>query len=191
MQKRASMEDIVIYFYCSRGDDVRRRPEIIMGTLIKQILKQIPPNPSANTLPALNERYQARNERGALRINELQEWLRLLLGGGIRATILIDAVDEIFPDKQHQFFEVLRNLINDDNIMVKVWISSRGETDIRLAFTQTEEIVIHRQHQGEIRTYVEREVTELVRKKTLLYGEVDGDLKRQIVSRISEKSEGM
>ena len=145
-----------------------------------------------NTPPTLSERYQARSERGALRINELQQWLCFLLAGGIKATILIDAVDEIFPDRRYQFLEVLQSLMKGDNIMVKIWISSREETDIGLAFPQMEEVVIYRQHQGEIRTYVEREITKLVQKKTLLHGEaVDDDFKRQIVDRISEKSEGM
>jgi len=109
----------------------------------------------------------------------------------MKATILVDAVDEIFPDRRDQFLEVLQNLMQDDNIMVKIWISSREETDIRLAFIQVEEVVIYRQHQGEIRTYVEREITKLVQKKTLLRGEVDDNFKRQIVDKISEKSEGM
>ncbi|KAF8415383.1 ankyrin repeat-containing domain protein [Tirmania nivea] len=191
VQKRASAEEIVIYFYCSRGEDVRRRPEMILGTLIKQILKQIPFNSSTNTPPALSERYQARNERGALRINELQEWLSFLLARGMKATILIDAVDEIFPDRRYQFLEVLRNLISNNDLMVKIWISGREETDIRLTFTQMEEVVIYRQHEGEIRTYVEREITKLIHKKALLLGEVDDNFKRQIVDRISEKSEGM
>lgn len=181
----------MIYFYCSRGEDVRRRPEIILGTLIKQILKQIPYNSSTNTPPALSERYQARTERGALRINELQTWLSYLLKGHMKATILIDAVDEIFPDSRHQFLEVLRNLMENDKIVVKIWISGREEIDIRHAFIQVEEVVIYRQHQGEIRTYVEREISKLVQNKTLLHGEVDDAFKRQIVDRISEKSEGM
>ena len=178
----------MIYFYCSRGDNERRRPETILGTLVKELLLCH----GVSTPQALRDRYHARKEKGGLRIQELQEWLVQLLEQCKRTSIFIDAIDEILPQRRYLFLETLSALSQNPQFHVRIWVSSRRyEKEIRHTFPTADEILIDKQNLLEIRDYVMREVTNHIASRRLLDGAVDDVLKTHIIDTISEKSDGM
>lgn len=160
------------------------RPEIILGTLLKQLL----PKDYSCYPPELRKRYEERKALGALRIQELQRFLQAMFKEYSQTIIFIEAIDEIAAQERHKLLLVLGAFTTEESINVKIWISSRGGDDIRRT---GDEVMMDGQNQLEIKQYIQREITKHIKDGQLLNGNVDDKLRAHIINMLTEKSEGM
>lgn len=178
-----------MYFYCSHPQYARGYPETVLGTLLKQLLR----DNSVAEPPALKARFLLRTEKGPLNIEELQTFLFEILITCTGATIFIDALDEVGQSDRSQILDALYAIKENEKVKVKIWVSSREEKDIqrKLMCENAAEVTMEKLHEGEIREYVEREINRYIDEGNLLDGAVEDSLKEYIIDVISEKSEGM
>lgn len=186
-QKQLPKRRAVIYFYCSQtqGEPEQVRPEVILGTLLKQLLSN-----TSYYLPELKNRYEEREASGTLRIQELRNYLQAVFKKYSQTTIFIDAIDEIAKQERCKLLDVLGSFISEKSINVKIWISSRGREDMQ-TLAMADEVMIDGQNKLEIKQYIQREVTKHIKDGQLLNGEVDDKLRAHIINMLTEKSDGM
>lgn len=186
--KQLSEQRPVIYFYCSQiqEEPERVRPDIILGSLLRQLLFKTSCYP-----PELKHRYEERKSKGTLRIEELQHYLKAVFKEYSQTTIFIDAIDEVAAHERHKLLDVLRAFITEKSINVKIWISSRRKENIRRVFDIADEIIIDGQNKLEIRQYIKREVTKRIKDRRLLNEKVNDKLEADIINMLTEKSDGM
>ena len=160
------------------------RPEIILGTLLKQLL----PKKNSCYPPELKKRYEERKALGALRIQELQHYLQAMFKEYSQTIVFIEAIDEIAAQERCKLLLVLGAFTTEKSINVKVWISSRGGEDIRRT---GDEVMMDGKNKLEIQQYIQREITKHIQDGQLLNGDVDDKLRAHIINMLTEKSDGM
>ena len=188
---------LVVYFYCSMrdNDSSRRKPEDIMRSLLKALLVESGTNPEVD-IPDLYQRYQSRAEDGDLSMEETCTFISRFLGRRFDCPrIFIDALDEVDRADRFTLFKHLFELLHRTNL--KVWVSSRAEDDIKLMMNKNRgpevlgAVNVGNDNMGDIGSYVQREINAAIADCRLLRGAVDDGLRKLIIQRLIEKSEGM
>lgn len=181
----------LVYFYCNRSDPQRQDPTAIMRSIVKQMSLAWPraglPKP---VVEAYNDRAKNGLAAGHLMFQECFDLLILLLDLYPRTTIIIDGLDESDPRERWQLLEALTAIMHTSTNSVKIFISSRDDTDIRLKLEKVPNLYIDAQDNREdIERFIQREVKLTVGRRRLW--RLPEALRRQIVSVILEKANGM
>ena len=183
----------VTYFYCNRNEEPRRDPRIIMASIVKQLTVPFLPGLPKQVVESYDRRVKDGFASGCLELPECQDLIVSLLGVYSRATIIIDALDEIFPEKRERLIGALKS-ITASSPKVKIFASSRNDVDIRL---QLEELPYHyidaTENQRDIERFVHREIEQGIERKKLLYGRLglNEDLTKEIIQTLGTKANGM
>lgn len=182
----------VVYFYCNRNEFQRQDPEVLMQALVKQLSIEF----RGLLLKPVLEEYEKREEGGhaggPLEFQESQNLIVSLLDIYPQTTIVIDALDESDSSKRWQLLEVLEIMINRSDSLVKIFVSSRNDINIKLRLEKAPNLYINASDNSEdIKRFVVREVTNSIKNRRLLYGVVPDPLKEQIISTIVEGANGM
>ncbi|KAF8250039.1 hypothetical protein K440DRAFT_659994, partial [Wilcoxina mikolae CBS 423.85] len=203
-------DELIIYFYCARGDQKRNSATAVLRSLMKQFFKL----PSVGIPEALYERFQE-TDKGELRYEETVNFLTTLLATQRKITIVVDAldeilsrvdqlsnrVDEISTKDRVVFLQTLNEIIGLSNIVVKICVSSRHEDDISRALDSiaTPVTVAQEDNYDDISRFIEREVTIRINNGRLLGGDrslgkggkMDEKLKNEIIQGLSKQAQGM
>ena len=183
----------VAYFYCHRNEGPRRDPKIIMASIVKQLSVPFLPGLPEQVVKSYDKRVKDGFASGCLELPECQNLIISLLDLYSKATIIIDALDEVFPDKRGQLLGTLKKILGSSP-KVKIFVSSRNDVDIRL---QLEQLPYHyidtTDNQSDIERFVRREIEQGIERKELLYGRLDPNdaLTKEIIQTLVTKANGM
>lgn len=188
----------IAFFYCVRaeGEPQRADPDEILRCILKQLSC-----PKAN-LPVrepVTRLYKKRredaddtgDEPAKLTGAECEDLIIPLLKYN-PATIIIDALDECDPKRRYELFKALDNIIQKSSSLVKVFVSSREDSDIVCRLKKSPNILIDAMDNGQdIERFVRTEVDKAVFDKRLLGGAVSQTLYAKIVERLVRGAQGM
>lgn len=108
------------------------------------------------------------------------------------ATIIIDALDECDPKRRYELFRALDNIIQKSPSLVKVFVSSREDSDIVCRLERSPNILIDAMDNGhDIERFVHTELDKAVSEKRLLGGIVSERLYTKIVEKLIRGAQGM
>jgi hypothetical protein len=183
----------VVYFYCKRDEPDRQDPTKIMQSLVRQLSVQLPgcgvPKPVMNEY---EEREKDAFSSRHLSFQECQKLIVSLLDIYPQTTIVIDALDEIDRESRKPFLESLNVIAQASKNLVKIFVSSRDDDDIVLEFEAIPYVYIDAaDNAGDIERFIHREISSSIDRRILLRGKVNDQLKRQIISSLVEKADGM
>lgn len=178
----------VVYFYCNRNEPQRRDPTTIVQALVKQMSVVFPGLPMP-VVAKYDKRVTDGLASGSLSFQESLDLFVLLLEIYPQTTIIIDALDESDPIERWRLLEALTTMMHSSSL-VKIFISSRDDIDIKLKLERVPNLYIEAQDNGEdIKRFIYREMTEPVKNRRLFHLPVE--LKKQIVSTLVLKANGM
>ena len=108
------------------------------------------------------------------------------------ATLIIDAMDECDPRTRHFLFEFLDTAVKVSSNVVKVFLTSRNESDIVCRLRTTPNIYIDMQkNEIDIRRFIDVGIKQAVMQKRLLNGQVSEALQSKISSTLDSRARGM
>lgn len=178
----------VVYFYCNRNEPQRRDPTVIMQALLKQMSGVFPGLPKP-VVAAYNERLKLGLASGPLSFQESRNLLVSLLEIFPQTTIIIDALDESDPVERWRLLEALTVIMHSTSL-VKIFISSRDDIDIKLKLEKAPNLYIEAQdNEEDIKRFIYREMAESTKNRRLSYLPVE--IKQRIFSTLVEKANGM
>lgn len=181
----------VVYFYCNRNESQRRDPTVLMQAIVKQLSLVFSGLPKP-VVAEYDTRVKHGLAAGSLSFQESCDLVAALLDIYPQTTIIIDALDESDPDERWRLLEALKTIIHSSSNLVKIFVSSRDDTDIKLELGQVPNLYINaRESSGDIARFARREVTQAIAKRRLLRGNVTNELKEQIIATIAEGAKGM
>jgi len=182
-----------VYFYCNRAEESRRDPEIILRTLIQQ-LAQAPSRDKLLTpvLDIYKDREQVGQLSSRLTLKECQDLLAQLIAVYPQTTICIDALDEVDHKLRLELLEALKYVVERSNTLVKIFATTRMDTDILLQFEMFARIELEPDDNvDDINRFVKEKVQGMIDRKQLLHGNVPNTLKDEICQVLCERSKGM
>jgi len=181
------------YFYCNRAEESRRDPESILRTLIQQLAK----TPAEDKLlSVVLDIYEDREKEGQLSsrltLRECQDLLVKLMAEYPQTTICIDALDEVDHKMRFELLEALRHVVESPDTRVKIFATTRMDTDILMQFEMFPRIELEPDDNvDDINQFVKEKVQEMIEQKRLLHGNVPNALQDEICQVLCERSKGM
>ncbi|EXF80679.1 hypothetical protein CFIO01_07532 [Colletotrichum fioriniae PJ7] len=149
------------HFYCDRSLVGRRDVKSILSSYIVQLL----------TVSRHRDRWHkqllmfcknAAASRRSLEISECERFVRDLVNTYPRSILILDALDECEQRSRTQIVSFFRALVRDSDRPVKVFISSRSETDILEAMKTSSSIQISTSdNQGDIEKYIDLKLSQV------------------------------
>ncbi|KAK7418265.1 hypothetical protein QQX98_004050 [Neonectria punicea] len=184
----------IAYFYCAQisAETGRSEPDEVLRCIARQLCRD-------NTnLPVGDDLRHAYENAGKPQIGQN----KLDVGGATDlilstlsanpATIVIDALDELRPEKRHQIFECLDKIVKESSNVVKVFLTSRNDRDIVCRLNSTPNIYISAQHNGaDIQRFIAVKLEKAVSNKRLLRGKASESLQHQIADTLNHGAQGM
>ena len=182
------------YFYCNRAEENRRDPQSILNTLIQQLAQT--KSGKNKLLKPVVDIYRDRKEAGQtssrLSLEESQELLVQLTDIYSQTTICIDALDEVETKTRPELLKVLKNIIQKSKNLVKVFATTRMDTDILQQLEKFPMIELQPDDNiGDITQFVEVKVQGAIDEFQLLGGDVPDRLKVKICNALRKRSRGM
>lgn len=184
---RKARHEPVIYFYCNRNDPQRRDPTCILRAIVKQISIALPGLPKV-VVAEYENRTQDGLEAGPLGFQECHELLVSLLDIFPQTTLLIDGLDESDPTERGRLLELLTTIIHSSTSVVRIFVSSRDDVDIKLKLEKVPNLYISAEdNKDDIERFIHRELAE---PNTRLF-KLPAPLKELIVETLVENANGM
>jgi hypothetical protein len=184
----------VAYFYCSRShaEPQLADPEEILRSIARQLSGINEDLPVRE--PAMHKyEGQAKAAFGTRRLT-LDEAVQLILEllNDNPATIIIDALDECDPNRRHELFESLEEIVQKSVNIVKIFVSSRNDGDIICRLADSPNIYIDaQQNEEDIERFIFMEVEKAIYLKRILGGHVSQELKHVIIDTLNKGAQGM
>lgn len=177
----------IAFHYCTFSEPITLQTVSILGTILKQLL--LPKSSLLDTLYSeLSFAFQINSQIPDAK--DLAFALRSVLTSYSEVYIIIDGLDECEKDVQQDILYAIEKIIELDEYTIKVWISSREDTDIMNELKKYPSIhIAETKVAGDIANYVEVAV-----KAKLQSGELfirDQNLEEEIISTLTTKSQGM
>ncbi|KAJ7576518.1 ankyrin repeat-containing domain protein [Mycena floridula] len=185
----ATPDNIVIYIYCQYDKTDEQTPNKLLGSILKQLMEH------CSAIPAhLLSLYNNHSQRKTLpTFAELMGTLRTELESHSRIYLIIDALDEcadtvrqLFISNQFGPIGTIRSLTESHPLSVLV--TSRDITTIAQEFTNEAHIDV-RAHDEDILSYISYRIEHEKWLKTIV--KEDAVLKKEIVTKVTEKAAGM
>jgi len=180
----------IAYFYCYRNEELRRKPGEILRAILKQLAlssKELP-----NIIVSAYDRQRRKGSGGPLDISEAQDLITELANAKSETIFLIDGLDEIDKEQCKVLLDALKSVIQSASRVIKVFLSSRDNRDIRNQLNDVPNFSIKAvDNAADIDRFITREVGQKICDKALLGGEIPSDLRERIESTISRKAHGM
>jgi hypothetical protein len=188
----------IAFFYCVRaeGEPQRADPDEILRCILKQLSCSKANLPVREPVARLFKKRQddaddTGDEPAKLTGTECEKSIVSLLEQN-PATIIIDALDECDPKRRYELFKALDNIIQKSPSLVKVFVSSREDSDIVCRLERSPNILIDAMDNGDdIERFVHTEVDKAVSDKRLLGGVVSNTLYTKIVQKLVRGAQGM
>jgi hypothetical protein len=188
-------QEKLAYFYCDRAEENRRVPESILNTLIQQLAQTSGPDGDTLLSPAVDiykKREKIGQKSSRLGLTESQELLVQLTDMYPQTTICIDALDEVEHEIRPKLLSALKHVVNTSKTLVKIFATTRMDTDILLQFQTFPRIEMQPDdNRCDIVNYIEAEVQNVIERKQLLHGVIPPGLKVEIRNALCKRSKGM
>ncbi|KAJ5933745.1 hypothetical protein N7454_006074 [Penicillium verhagenii] len=122
---------LACYFFCFEDDDRAKSPRHLVASIIHQLLRQDP-----SLAKELEDTYPNITPRETESLWALWDILSLILKalGPRRLFIVIDALDEMDKTLRKAFLQRLRQVVHPDMHNVRIFVTSRRETDLERIF---------------------------------------------------------
>jgi hypothetical protein len=181
------------YFYCTRETTEPRRanPTEIMRSILKQLSSKNDHFPIQ--LP-VTVKWHERVGQGLDDGLDLSECIDLIieLTREAPAIIIIDALDECQKKTRLDLFDGLDKIMQDAEHVVKIFVSSRRDSDIWSHFRKTQKLEIATaDNSADIENFVNSEVDKKIAAGKLLGGQPPETLVAYIKSTLLGRAEGM
>lgn len=162
-----------------------------MQAIVKQLSLVLPQSGLPKlVVAAYDVRIKDGLAAGPLEFQECFDLLVLLLDLYPRTTIIIDGLDESDEMERWRLLEALTTIMHTSTNAVKIFISSRDDTDIKLKLEKLPNLYIEaRDNREDIERYIHREVKLEVGNRRLW--KLPHDLQMEVISTILEKANGM
>ena len=109
-----------------------------------------------------------------------------------QTTICIDALDEVDHNLRLELLEALKHVVERSNTLVKIFATTRMDTDILMQFEMFPMIELDPDDNvDDINRVVKEKVQGMIERKQLLHGNVPNALKDEICQVLCERSRGM
>jgi hypothetical protein len=185
-------QEPVAFFYCDRNEDPRRKATAVLQVLLKQLSIRF----SGSMLPrpvleAYKKKESKANASKEFASDECQDLICSLFAIHPQITILIDGLDEMSVTDREEVLAFLKDVVQFQPSLVKVFISSRDSQDIKEEMEEAPNLYIRPiDNLPDIRRFVDREVEEFVKKKRKILENPDG-MRYEMVSALMSKADGM
>jgi hypothetical protein len=185
-------QEPVAFFYCDRNEDPRRKATAVLQVLLKQLSIRF----SGSMLPrpvleAYKKKESKANASKEFASDECQDLICSLFAIHPQITILIDGLDEMSVTDREEVLAFLKDVVQFQPSLVKVFISSRDSQDIKEEMEDAPNLYIRPiDNLPDIRRFVDREVEEFVKKKRKILENPDG-MRYEMVSALMSKADGM
>jgi hypothetical protein len=187
--------EALAYFYCTRNpaEPERADPEEILRSVVRQLscLK-----PGLPIMEPVTTKYSEREEGSfgltKLTIEECLELVIELTEIYPSTTIVLDALDECSPDTRHELLQALDDIIQKSVGLVKIFVSSRDDSDIVCRLKESSNLYIQSSDNSEdITRFVRHEVELSIRRRRLLGGDVSDELRQTVIDALVGGAQGM
>lgn len=189
------------YFYCSRtaADAARSDPTQILRCLARQLSCVQDYDIVSKVCVDLYKHGKEHSSQGPSLKQTIQLIIQLLAHRP-RSCIILDALDECSLESRGILFDALHRIVQESSSETRVFISSRDEQDIKIRLTPDKVIaaqnkydieVIASQNRHDINVFVEDEVSKVLARKAILYGDIDGELILSIKDVLKQGANGM
>lgn len=184
-------DEAFAYFYCDRNQDDHRDPEYILASLVRQLSTR-----PRDDRPIQGLIYQIYDKErgtgfasGRLKYDQSLSLLEELVKIYPQVTIAVDALDECDRQTRVKLLHTLDELVDKSPGLLKMFISSRPDEDIKYRFGVGPNLEIKA---TDNRKYIERVVSErLGRSPQHWQRHISPALKAEIHETLIDKSEGM
>ena len=184
-----------VYFYCSRNaaESERSNPDSILASVVRQLSCV---QPGVPLRPSMIEKYERKGQgfsSSGLRLEESRDLILDLVEQSQMTTIVIDALDEVDPEKRHALLDVFEDILQEAVGLVKIFVSSRDDQDIVCTLNEYPSLdLASDKNQRDIEQFVRTETERLVGKRRLLrYSKSKEELKLLIIEQVSKGADGL
>jgi len=127
-----------------------------------------------------------------LTLRECRDILVHIMAVYPQTTICIDALDEVDHNLRLELLEALKHVVERSNTLVKIFATTRMDTDILMQFEMFPMIELDPDDNvDDINRVVKEKVQGMIERKQLLHGNVPNALKDEICQVLCERSRGM
>ncbi|KAI9888993.1 MAG: hypothetical protein M1814_006051 [Vezdaea aestivalis] len=183
------------FFYCARdpAEPERGVPVSIFRSLVRQLACLKPSYPIMSPVLA---KYASREESNfGFTDLSLDECVDLILELGKvypSMALIIDALDECEPDTRLEILEKLDEILQDSTNLVKIFVSSREDSDLVCKLENSPNLYIEAvDNKEDIERFVKGEVERSIKSKKLLRGCISSELKDLTVTTLIDGAQGM
>ncbi|KAK5050918.1 hypothetical protein LTR84_003477 [Exophiala bonariae] len=194
----SSSDEPIAYFYCTRNtaETERADPTTILRAVLKQVAYSAPDGSLSRLIvDAFRDKKRDADEDGIdPEPLSSEECVQLIIHIAKRTsmTIVIDALDECDPGKRHILLEGLETILKNSKNVVKLFVSSRDDADIKMRLTASPNIYISAtDNASDVERYAHTEIDNAILRKRILNGNVPSYLQEDIISRLTARAQGM
>ncbi|KAJ5345264.1 hypothetical protein N7452_003268, partial [Penicillium brevicompactum] len=176
------------FFYCNRSESQRGRSENILQSFVRQLCT--PAQKPGHMQGRIKRAYETARDRGTdFQPEQCMELIQGCLDGYERTTLIIDAMDECDPRSRSKILKVLNSFLTSSKNPVKIFISSRPDSDIRSRLKDSPTIAVSASsNQRDIELYLETELEEMANDQIFLKV---GTVKQIAIERLLRRCQGM
>ncbi|KAE8440485.1 hypothetical protein EG329_007429 [Mollisiaceae sp. DMI_Dod_QoI] len=174
------------FFYCNRNEEERRKPLSVLRSYTRQL--SITAGHLGEMHKKLRDLWRETILTGSdFGFNACREQLLESVNLYPRTTLILDALDECDPDSRDRLVEIIELLLSSSKSLLRVFISSRPDADIRDRFLSRPNIKIQAtNNQDDIKKFVNEEIVKHRR-----WNKISAQLRDDVVKTILARSEGM
>lgn len=179
----------MVYFYCEKDEDERRRPEIILRTLIHQLIDSKDERICNYIDNKHKDNFKKQQKAGLSRI-ECQKLLAEI-ADICPITICIDALDEVHDYLRGELLDALKYVIwQQSQHPVKIFATSRPNSDISLQLKEFPLIELQPgDNSDDIQQFIESELDRIIKHGLLYLG--NPDFQSKLYDRLTSNPNGM
>ncbi|KAH8594471.1 hypothetical protein B0O99DRAFT_687700 [Bisporella sp. PMI_857] len=183
----------IAYFYCSRESSEPRRADSteILLSILKQLTCDSLDDPIS---PWVAEKWQERRKLDSDDRLDRTEAVEIIIEicnmrGGF---IIIDALDECPRNAREELMDSLDTICQNSTSLVRFFVSSRPNADIRQHFNKTPKLeILARRNSGDIVNYVNSELDKKIKAGKFLAGHPSEGLVKEVKAVLTEQADGI
>lgn len=188
--RHATNNGALAFFYCNRNQNELRDPASVFPSFVRQL--SIIPNSNLvqkSIVQLYKEKQQDGFSSGTMELEESIEVLSNLTRLIPRTTLVIDALDECYPESRGSLVNILHDLMSKSPNPLKVFISSRPDRDLDYRFKGGPNLEIRAtDNRSDIEAFIDDRIAN---SEPLWQGKIGTATKALVRNRLVEKSGGM
>lgn len=178
------------YFYCNRNETERQDPRLVLSSFVKQLSTSRTNVAVHNSLVKLyTSKKRVGFPSGKLSIEESQDLLLEITQSYPQTTLVLDALDECDKQTRSKLVATLDALVSQSSTVIKVLISSRADSDIKLRFEGGPNVNIRAtDNETDIAKFIDDKIKN---SPQYSHSPIELSLEREIHEKLVEKAGGM